>query len=328
MPLTNAFRGKHYAARRVPRFKSVKLATPGFPIVNGVGSFECIEVGLTEQRELTFEPVTNNDGTDRPHVEGYGIKSKIPLMQTSVDVFRNVYLLGRTTAQAVFKSGADYINFVENTGTPLVPEGSSLLGVLPTVMFDSKKRIITLDLDGYISRYEYEWIFDADNLAAEAEGGTGGTSSGLTEGEYDRTKQLPGNVFKIIADGDEIGYFNDDFKMELKGGCSAPISPGISALDFFDVSIEANMQQTGSEDVLAAIEAAQTDIVVECQFRGGDTYIFRSPGITPTGVIDEKQPMMKLKIGGKYYANADEASPTNIVFNAGTKTVDFKAQWA
>lgn len=326
MPLAD-FQGTVYTGIRSGHFRSIKLATPGFPFTNAGSSHESNEIGWRDGAEVVVKTPEVTDATMRK-ASGltHEVSGKIPLLQTDIATLRNYHLLSKTGCQMLGTlANGDALSFVLNTGDPGSANGSCLLGLKPKFSVDAKKRMIELDIDGVMSDEEVRWL--AANLGTPATGGSGGVSLGLTAMSYNRSKQRASNFQKITVDGEEVGEFRDDCKLDLTWG-GQKVSPGRTLCQYVDLSAEIGMSQTLADDILAVFDTAEADRTVIFYLKGGDTVKINKPGCLYELHYDEKEPYVKMMLSGRWYANADEGTPNSIDIGVGTATqIELLAQW-
>lgn len=322
---TPAYIGLNPAKILSPHFTNATVATRGKPFVNVSGN-ESNVIGLRKPSEFALKPVGPKDATERGLLQGYDVTGKIPMLQTDLATFHNMYLysVGPQQWLIAFPDGT-FWSFVDDTAGMPTPNGSTLLSLLPTFMLDAKERSIELDLSGFIYPEEYGWL--NDNNASAATGGSGGTALGITAMAYDRTKYKRGNITKITVAGVNVGYIKDDIKFELKAGGNK-LNPGTTPAEFFDLKLSVMLRQVDKATANAVNYFADTDATVILYTAAGEQIKIHNPGQLGEVHRDEKESGIKLDVAGRWYRNADEAAPNSMDIGVTDPLVmEFLSMW-
>ena len=282
-------------------------------------------IGISKVTEADMPPITRADGAMELYTDGQEIKLKGEGMQTTYAAIKRAILLSQAMLTCCIRYGADWYNF----------QNPYDLGLEVTLDVSATDIILTYDFHGKC--FPTEWLAVLAAHTGMAAGITGGSSiSGLATQAFDDAEYgTPGLVGVYVGTGDlatddELGLKEAaGSKFQVKVGVSAgstmrlqPISRRVTLKN--EIALFENRVSTVSRNNAYA----NTEKVITYVFNDSTIVLSNCTKFASGPSFKDASGLYLMKNEGSTYLDPVNGTPTNVIFDDGSKTITFYKQIA
>lgn len=218
-------------------FSPINVAPDG----HAFGSATSILIGERKEATLNQKGRVRADVIERPAFDLLDTEIDVDLFENDWQTFYDWVLMskqGLSSWQFGLSDGT-YANYVKNLGTISAPNGTWMLGTLPTYEVGDTERSIKIKAQG--GGYRRLWRYMNNNTTAATGGSGGSTISGFVKSEYDMTRVAPPGIIEVLnSSGDSVPFLTTGAKLTLEPRATpSPLTPGHQPILLgFSVKIE------------------------------------------------------------------------------------------